>query len=354
MPPFRLSELAHGAGCACKLGPAALGEALSRLVPPAAADLVVGLDTGDDALVWRWSEDRYLVATTDFFAPIVDDAELFGRIAATNAGSDIYAMGARPLFALNIVGWPAEQPLGVLGDILVGGQAAAVDGGWVVAGGHTIDSPEPFYGQAILCELAPAALLTNAGARPGEAVVLTKPLGIGAVTTAAKAEPEDGEIAQMLGRAVDQMVRSNAQASAVALEAQASACTDVTGFGLVGHLAKLAAASGCSIELDVGAIPQIPGVWELIQRGTIPGGTGRNRRWLGKRVVAANGLDETETWCNLLADPQTSGGLVFTCPKDRAQHSVDTLRGTGHDASVIGRTIDRTAADIILTPSRRS
>jgi selenide,water dikinase len=322
---------------------------LGALAPISAPDLVVGLDTGDDALVWR-SGDRFLVATTDFFAPIIDDPRRFGRIAATNAVSDIYAMGGRPLFGLNVVGWPAAQPLAVLGEILAGGQQAAVDGGWVVAGGHTIDAAEPFYGQAIIGEVTPGGLLTNAGAHAEEAVVLTKPLGTGTITTAAKAQPDRADVQTALDGAVEEMLRSNATASVVAARAGATACTDVTGFGLVGHLAKLAAASGCSVILDSAAVPSLPGARELIREGFVPGGTGRNRSWLGDRVqVAADeavDAEEVGQWLALLADPQTSGGLVFTCPQGAAKDAVEELMATGHRAAIIGRTTPRSDWDI--------
>lgn len=325
------------------MGPGALSQALAHMVPSQAADLIVGLDTGDDALVWRRPSGRALVATTDFFAPIVDDPVVFGRIAATNAVSDIYAMGGSPLFALNIVGWPADQPLEPLADVLAGGQAAASDGGWVVAGGHTIDAPEPFYGQAIVGEVDADRVLTNAGAIAGQSLILTKPLGIGVAATASKSDPADDDAAKAMAAAIDQMLRSNSLAKDAALAAGATACTDVTGFGLLGHLAKMMRSSGCTATVNSDAVPRIDGVASLVARGFVPGGTQRNLDWLDGRVGGGDAQIR-----NLFADPQTSGGLLFACPSDASAAAVGALVSSGHSVAVIGTVAEPGPHDIEL------
>ncbi|MEQ3554204.1 selenide, water dikinase SelD [Pseudonocardia nematodicida] len=324
----RLTEFSHGAGCGCKLGQARLDAALAGLVPPSHPDLLVGTDTGDDAAVWRLSADRALVATTDFFTPIVDDPRTWGAIAATNAVSDVYAMGGTPLFALNLVCWPSDD-LGpeVLTEVLAGGAEIGRNCGFAVVGGHTIDDPEPKYGLAVIGEVHPDRVLTNAGLRPGDALVLTKPLGIGVISTAVKrGVPAD------VDAAVAAMTTPNADAAVAAREAGAGGCTDVTGYGLLGHLAKMAAASGVDARVDVAAVPVLDGVRELIAGGVVPGGTRRNREWVADRIAG----EVTEDEVLLLADAQTSGGLLFGAAPDAADAAVAWLRGRGHRAARIG------------------
>ncbi|MFZ4519164.1 MAG: selenide, water dikinase SelD [Microthrixaceae bacterium] len=347
---MRMTSLSHGAGCACKLGPDALGTVLAGLSMPTHPDLVVGTETGDDALVWRRPDGSALVATCDFFMPIVDDARTWGRIAATNAASDVYAMGGRPLFALNLVGWPADLPLELLGEVLAGGLDAAADGGWVVAGGHTIDSPEPQYGQAVVGEVAPERLLTNAGAAAGQALVLTKALGTGVVATALKrsedgAADPGGPLAVPYEAAVASMCTLNADAAAAALDAGAAAATDVTGFGLLGHLHKLALASGVTAVVDTAAVPVLPGVGNLVAEGYVSGGTRRNLDWVTPHLDTGGHDDATAA---LLADAQTSGGLLFACEPAAALDAVDRLRWAGHPAAVVGELVAGTAGAISL------
>lgn len=339
---MRMTSLSHGAGCACKLGPDALGTVLAGLAMPTHPDLVVGTETGDDALVWRRPDGTALVATCDFFMPIVDDARTWGRIAATNAASDVYAMGGRPLFALNLVGWPADLPLDLLGEVLGGGLDAAADGGWVVAGGHTIDSPEPQYGQAVVGEVAADRLLTNAGASAGQALVLTKAIGTGVVATALKRSEEGaadpgGPLAVPYDAAVASMCTLNADAAAAALGASATAATDVTGFGLLGHLHKLALASGVTAVLDVASVPVLPGVAALVADGFVSGGTQRNLDWV-RPHLDPGGHDEATA--ALVADAQTSGGLLFACAPETAVEAVDRLVEGGHPAAVVGELVD--------------
>ena len=303
---------------------------LSPLESSVHPDLWVGIQTGDDAAVWRRPDGRALVATVDFFAPVVDDAFTFGAIAATNAVSDVYAMGAEPLFALNIAAWPKDRlPLDLLRDVFAGGAAAARDGGWIIAGGHTVDGPEPLYGQVVIGELAPGQEpLTNARARVGDVLVLTKPLGVGVIVTAHKrlgadAVAEGGALAEPFALAVASMCRLNAPAARDARRAGAHSMTDVTGFGLAGHLHKMLGASGVSARVNLAALPVIHGARSLIVDGFVPAGSHRNLDFVGALLVGGSEEDHL-----LLADPQTSGGLLVSCPPEHA--------GTIHDGVVIG------------------
>lgn len=324
-----LTQFSHGAGCGCKLAPGVLAEVLRTLTPQSHPDLLVGTETGDDAAVWRLDAGRALVATTDFFTPVVDDPRTWGRVAAQNAVSDVYAMGGRPLFALNLVAWPSSE-LGpeVLAEVLAGGAEIGAEGGFAVVGGHSIDDPEPKYGLAVIGEVHPDRILTNAGLRDGDVLVLTKALGVGVATTAIKAGTASPEVA---AAAVASMTASNADAARAALDAGATGCTDVTGFGLLGHLMKMAAASGVDAEIDVAAVPFLPGTRALAAAGTMPGGSRRNRDWVAG-AVDAGAFDELDVL--LLADAQTSGGLLFGAAPQRAAAAVAAL---GAPAAVIGR-----------------
>jgi selenide,water dikinase len=329
----RLTQFSHGAGCGCKIGPGRLAEILATVVPATHPDLLVGTETGDDAAVWRLDADRALVATTDFFTPVVDDPRTWGRIAATNAVSDVYAMGGRPLFALNIVAWPSELlPPDMLGEVLAGGADVGRECGFAVVGGHSIDDQEPKYGLAVVGEVHPDRILTNAGLRPGDALVLTKPLGVGIATTAVKAGTAP---ADLLDAAVASMCAPNAVAAAAAGAAGATGCTDVTGFGLLGHLRKMAAASDVDAVVEVGAVPLLPGARAQAEAGVVPGGTRRNRAWVDEVLDVAAGVTETDVV--LLADAQTSGGLLFGAEPSRAAAAVADLRAQGVEAAVIGR-----------------
>ncbi len=271
------------------------------------------------------------MATTDFLTPVVDDPRTWGRIAAMNAVSDVYAMGGRPLFALNLVAWPSsELPTAMLGEVLAGGADVGRDCGFAVVGGHSVDDPEPKYGLAVVGEVHPDRILTNAGLRDGDALVLTKRLGIGIATTAIKAGVAPDSL---VAAAVGSMTASNAAASAAAVAAGATGCTDVTGFGLLGHLSKMAAASGVDAEIDVAAVPYLNGIREIAESGMVPGGTRRNRDWTAP-VVDVNGLGELDVL--LLADAQTSGGLLFGAAPERAAAAVAELTAQGVPAAVIG------------------
>lgn len=282
--------------------------------------------------------------TVDFITPLVDDARTWGRIAAANAASDVYAMGGRPLIALNLVGWnSAELPTDLLVEVLDGAAEAAKEGGWVTVGGHTVDDPEPKFGLAVVGEVHPDRMLTNTGLRAGDALVLTKALGIGVISTATKRGQAPAAIVEA---AVASMARLNAEAAEVALAAGAAGATDITGFGLLGHLRKMVEASGVDAILDPGAVPLLPGVRALAAAGLVPGGTARNLAWARERLDPG---DTDELTVTLLADAQTSGGLLFGAAPDAARAAVDHLRATGHDAAVIGRAI-RGDGRILLRP----
>jgi len=293
--------------------------------------LLVGPDTGDDAAVWKLDDERALVSTADFITPVVDDARTWGRVAAANSVSDIYAMGARPLFALNLVGWNTDAlPTSLLGEVLAGGQDIATEAGFVIAGGHTIDDPEPKYGMAVTGEVHPDRLLTNAGLRAGQDVVLTKALGVGVLTTAIKSERATAEQA---AAAVASMVRLNDVGAQLALAAGATGCTDVTGFGLLGHLGRMAIESRVSVAIEFAAVPFLPGAVELAADGVMPGGSRRNLSW-ALEFVDVGAHDEVHQL--LLADAQTSGGLVFGIDPSETAGVLAELAATGHQAAHIG------------------
>jgi selenide,water dikinase len=322
-----LTSLSHGAGCGCKLPAAALLPIVRGLPAASAPELLVGSATADDAAVWRLTDELALVQTVDFFTPVVDDPYDFGRIAAANALSDVYAMGGRPLTALNVVAWPLEQ-LGpdALAAVLRGGLDVVRAAGAEVVGGHSIDDPEPKYGLAVTGVVHPDRVLTNAGGRAGDALVLTKPLGAGAVVTARKRGGADDAL---LARAVEVMAALNDRASAAALAAGASAMTDVTGFGLLGHLHALARESGLAAEVQAGAVPALEGVEALLaDEGAVSGGSRRNREYADGFTTFAAGV---EPWrARLACDATTSGGLLV---------AVDPARASEVPGSVVGRLV---------------
>jgi selenide,water dikinase len=296
--------------------------------------ILVDASTRDDAAVYRLTPDRALVATVDFFTPIVDDAYDFGRIAAANAFSDVYAMGGTPLLALNLVGWPrGKLPYDLLGDVLRGGADIAKEAGAFVLGGHSVDDPEPKYGMVAIGEVHPDRIVTLARAKAGDVLLLTKPIGTGVLTTALK---RDLLTATDLTAAVASMTTLNAGAARAMLAVGVDAATDVTGFGLLGHLHNMLAASGMAAELDSAAVPLLLQAAELAARGSVPGGTGRNRDAVAPHVTFAPGVDETTRV--LLCDAQTSGGLLLAVPPERAEALVAALKKEGTPAAArIGR-----------------
>lgn len=344
--PLRLTRFSHGAGCACKLSSDDLRTVLGLVdglaANAAGADLLVGFDTADDAAVYRLRDDLAIVFTTDFFTPIVDDPYDWGRIAAANALSDVYAMGGTPLLALNLVAWPRDAlPFDLLARVLDGGISVARSAGCVVAGGHSIDDSEPKYGMAVIGTVHPDRLLTNAGAQSGDALVLTKPIGVGAIATALK---RDAATPAQVEDAVATMSVLNDSARDCALEAGAHAATDVTGFGLLGHLREMAAASGLHAEIDPRSVPVLDGVRDLIAAGAVSGGTRRNLESVSASVDFG-GLPEEERL--LLADAQTSGGLLLAVPEGAAADLVEALALSGGPvAAEIGRFTDGVAGTI--------
>ncbi len=313
--PVRLTELSHGAGCACKLPAGLLSQVLAGAPQGARpAELLVGNETMDDAAVWRISDELAVVTTIDFFTPLVDDPFTFGRIAATNAISDIYAMGARPAFALNVVGFPKALPLEILGEILRGGGEVAASAGVAIAGGHSIDDPEPKYGMAVTGFVHPDEIWTNAGGRAGDALVFSKSIGTGIVATAIKrGDPND----EIVAAAVESMTMLNDRAAQELRAQRPHAVTDVTGFGLVGHVRELAAAAGLAAAIRFDHVPLLPEVRQLVVDGFVPGGSRTNLDLAAGYAQFDGWLDETDRL--LLCDAQTSGGLLAALPRGRAE-----------------------------------
>jgi selenide,water dikinase len=299
---IRLTTLAAGGGCACKIPPGELEEAVRGLTGQTGDGLLVGLDTGDDAAVSLVAPDLAVVVTADFFTPVVDDPYDWGRIAAANALSDVYAMGGRPILAVNLLSWPRDKvPFSIAREVLRGGLDIATEAGCIVGGGHSIDDPEPKYGMAVTGVADPNRLLRNDSGRPGTPLTLTKPLGLGVMNNRHKATGERFE------EAITTMTTLNAAACAAALEAGATTATDITGFGLLGHLHKLARASGCAAVIDAACVPYLDGARRFADEGYIPGGSKRNLDWV-RPHLSAHGIGEIELL--LLADAQTSGGLL--------------------------------------------
>jgi selenide,water dikinase len=298
------------------------------------ANLLVGIDTNDDAGVYKLNDEQAIVQTVDFFTPVVDDPYSFGMIAAANALSDIYAMGAKPITALNLVSFPVGKlDMSVLAKILEGGSAKLREAGALLLGGHSIDDQEPKYGLSVTGVVHPSAILTNAGAKPGDVLVLTKPLGIGIVTTGIKWSVVSPKAER---EAIQVMAELNKAASEAAIEAQVHACTDITGFGLLGHLHEMMKGSGCQAHIYANELPVLEDVWECIEQDAIPGGSRANQRFLGDKVQFA--AEVTEAYQIIMCDAQTSGGLLLSVPEERLAgllaglHTRKTLA-----AAVIGR-----------------
>ena len=306
----RLTSLAHGGGCGCKIAPGVLAEILKGAsvlpVPPA---LLVGIETADDAAVYQINETQAIVATTDFFMPIVDDPFDFGRIAATNAISDVYAMGAQPLFALALVAMPVDVlPVATIRAILDGGAAACRQAGIMVAGGHTIDSVEPIYGLVAIGILDPRRVLRNSGLQPGDRMILGKPLGVGIYSAALKKEAlEPAAYRQMIATTT----QLNTPGPDLARLEGVHALTDVTGFGLAGHVLEMARGAACRVAIDWPAVPLLPQARDLAARGFVTGASARNWSGYGARVSLPEGFADADR--ALLCDPQTSGGLLVAC-----------------------------------------
>ena len=334
----RLTSLAHGGGCGCKLSPQVLREILAGM-PQAAAfsDLLVGTETSDDAAVWRLNDEQALVATTDFFMPVVDDPFDFGRIAATNALSDVYAMGARPILALALVGMPVNVlSAETIGRILAGGASVCAEAGVPVAGGHSIDSVEPIYGLVALGLVHPDRVRTNRGARVGDILILTKPLGVGVMSAAYKQGRLDDQGYTSMIASTTQLNRIGADLAEIDA---VHALTDVTGFGLLGHALEMARGSSVGVEIEAAAAPLLPGVEVLVREGVRTGASTRNWGSYGEAVTQPADLPDWRR--DLLTDPQTSGGLLVSVAADQADDVLARICAAGFDAAaIVGRVVE--------------
>ena len=333
----RLTSLSHGGGCGCKIAPGVLSEILKShagmVVPP---QLMVGIETSDDAAVYKLNDSQALIATTDFFMPIVDDPFDFGRIAATNAISDVYAMGGTPIMALAIVGMPVNVlSTATIGKILEGGQSVCKAAGIPIAGGHTIDSVEPIYGLVVMGLVHPDRVKRNADARAGDRLILSKPLGVGILSAAFKKEKLDAAGYEQM---IATTTRLNTPGTELAGLQGVHALTDVTGFGLAGHGLELARGSGCQVVIDWARVPMLPGVRELAEQGCVTGASGRNWQGYGADVSLAAELTAIDR--ALISDPQTSGGLLISCAPEVAPEVLALLRRHGFDqAADIGEVV---------------
>ena len=345
-PEPRLTSLSHGGGCGCKIAPGVLSEILkSGNGLPMPPELLVGIETADDAAVYQLNDEQALIATTDFFMPIVDDPFEFGRIAATNAISDVYAMGGKPIMALALVGMPISVlSTDTIGKILAGGQAVCKAAGIPIAGGHTIDSVEPIYGLVAMGLVHPKQVKRNADARPGDRLILGKPLGVGVLSAALKKE-------QLGAEGYAQMIATTTQLNTPGPELAAldgvHALTDITGFGLAGHALELARGAQCTLAIDWARVPLLTGVRELAAQGTVTGASGRNWAAYGESVTLAPGISAVDQ--ALLSDPQTSGGLLVSCTPETVPQVLAIFRAHGFEAAAeIGEITDEAPGRLMV------
>ena len=339
----KLTKLASCAGCGAKMGAGPLAKMLDGFKSHSDPRLIVGYDKSDDASVYVLDENTALIQTTDFFPPIVDDPYLYGKIAATNALSDVYAMGGEPKLALNILCAAEGMAEGTIREILRGGYDAAYDAGAIITGGHTIRGAEPIYGLAVSGFVHPDKVLTNSNAKPGDALILTKPLGIGIITTGAKADMVDNDV---MARIYAQMATLNKAARDIMVQYDVHSCTDVTGFALLGHSYEKAQGSNCPIHIQVDNVPYHPEALELASMGLIPAGAYRNREYAQAGVTVRG--DISLAMEDILYDPQTSGGLLFAIPETEAEACLARLKQTIPNAAIIGYVTEKEDFDIIL------
>ncbi len=332
---IKLTSFSHGGGCGCKIAPGVLSEILKNSTGfPVPKELMVGIETADDAAVYKLNDEQALIATTDFFMPIVDDPFDFGRIAATNAISDVYAMGGTPIMALALVGMPINKlPIETIGQIIRGGESICAEAGIPIAGGHTIDSVEPIYGLVVLGLVHPSKVKRNADAKAGDVLILGKPLGVGVLSAALKKDALD---ADGYAAMIENTTKLNKPGKALADMAGVHAMTDVTGFGLLGHLLELARGAKLEAQLDMASIPLLPGVEQLARDGFFTGASGRNWDAYGSDVTLAEGIDPAQQ--ALLTDPQTSGGLLVSVDPSIVDDvlALFAREGFAH-AAVVGR-----------------
>lgn len=336
-PVVKLTSLAHGGGCGCKLAPSVLKDLLSGMPQVAPfANLLVGTETSDDAAVWQIDDSHAIIATTDFFMPVVDDPRDFGRIAAANAISDVYAMGGRPIFALAILGMPLDKlPAEMVRQILAGGADICTQAGIPVAGGHSIDAPEPIYGLAVIGLCHPAKVRRNTMAKPGDKLILTKGVGVGIYSAALKKGALDGaDYAEMLASTT----LLNRIGADLADDPAVHAVTDVTGFGVLGHALEIARGSGCSIRIDSGQVPFLDRAQDWAAAGFVTGASRRNWASYGDEIRLNEGVGEAMR--HLLTDPQTSGGLLVSCKAEEAERIAATARSAGYPKTSIIGTVE--------------
>ena len=341
----RLTQFSHGGGCGCKIAPGVLEQILAKTAPGLIPkQLLVGIETSDDAAVYQINERQAIVATTDFFMPIVDDPFDFGAIAATNAISDVYAMGGQPLFALALVGMPVNQiPLEVIRKILEGGESVCARAGIPIAGGHTIDSVEPIYGLVAIGLVDPKNLKRNAGAKAGDKLILGKPIGVGIISAALKKGRVDDAGYKAMIAATTQL---NTPGTKLGTLEGVHALTDVTGFGLLGHLLEIAKGSKAAARLDWNAIPLLPGAYDFAREGIATGASGRNWTGYGGRVALGARIGDAEK--ALLTDPQTSGGLLVACAPESTEEVLRIFRSDGFgEAAIVGEVLAGEARVIV-------
>ena len=339
----RLTKLASCAGCGAKAGAGTLALLLSGFKTHQDPRLIVGYDKSDDACVYVIDEDTALIQTTDFFPPIVDDPFLFGQIAAANALSDVYAMGGEPKLALNILCIPEAMDQETVHEILRGGYDKVYEAGAIIAGGHTIHGAEPIYGLAVSGFVHPERVLTNSGARPGDILILTKPLGIGILTTGAKGDMVGPEV---LARIYRQMASLNKTARDIIVDFPVHSCTDVTGFSFLGHGFEMAQGSGVSLHIQTGKVPFHPEAWELAQMGFIPAGAYRNREYTAGGIHVRQGIPLAME--DILYDPQTSGGLLIALPEKEGMECLARLKESIPEAAVVGYAKEKGEYEIYL------
>ena len=339
----KLTKLANCAGCGAKLGAGTLAKMLEGFETHSDPRLIVGYDKSDDASVYVLDENTALIQTTDFFPPIVDDPFLYGRIAAVNAMSDVYAMGGEPKLALNILCAAEGMPEEAIREILRGGYDAAYEAGAIITGGHTIRGAEPIYGLAVSGFVHPERVLTNSNAKPGDVLILTKPLGIGILTTAAKADMADGAV---LNRIYAQMATLNKTARDIMVRFPVHSCTDVTGFSLLGHGYEMAQGSGCTLHITVDCVPFHPEALEFASMGLVPAGAYRNRQYAACGVKCCRELSLALQ--DILYDPQTSGGLLFALPATEAESCLRALRDNIPQATMVGYVTEKEDSFICL------
>ncbi len=330
--PVRLTKLAKRAGCAAKHPPGFLLPLLGLLPPITDPNVIVGSSTADDAAVYKLTDEIALVLTTDFFTPIVDDARDFGRVAATNSLSDVYAMGGKPTAALSIVGFPDGLPAELLGQILAGANDVATAAGISIVGGHTIKSEEPIFGLAVVGTIHPKKVLANSGAKVGDVLILTKPIGLGIISTASK---NDQDTLNAMPQAIEIMTQLNRASAEVLTRHEVHALTDITGFGLLGHLRNMTSASGVNARIDSSKVPFITAAVTYVEQGIAPGGTRANRKFLADWVEYDTSVSEATQL--LLCDAQTSGGLLASVPESLAPTILKELAEVGITGSIIGK-----------------